>query len=427
MSQARVKASGIATAVKKSERRHIESRGATPVERNPGVARLLPARSPARMRIRGIVVGTLAPQIRSMALPLADGSFNRFDGLIATPHVVETSMFSQRNTIAVWEYGGTTSSGAGELMTHTFTLQRPPLQIGGEYWFLLEEDWLMATPVFVIINVSKIASIKKYSIPNAQLCNTTDVYGRWLSEAPLMEWHSTVMKNFNKGGFKLDAKLRVNYNTALDRWASAQSKAPSKAPIPADWSATSALWPEFDPGDASMIKKGLNWSDFFELDDITEGTNIPSSTHAMNVGEALSMTYMFDMPPMPGKNTGDEGDLTIAWVDHRKNGFVDTCLGVFAGKFIKTRTMWNANAACPWDGDPTKTFSTFGIWMHEVGHILGLEHRRGCLGKEDAVMVGGIDIARSQKIAFLTPDDTARIQKLYPRETAFENGMKPGC
>jgi len=63
--------------------------------------RVAPSRTPQRLHIRGIVVRTLPAQVRSLAFPHRDGSFRRFDGLVATPHLIETSMYSRRNTVAV--------------------------------------------------------------------------------------------------------------------------------------------------------------------------------------------------------------------------------------------------------------------------------------------------------------------------------------
>jgi hypothetical protein len=115
-------------------------------------------------------------------------------------------MYSRRNTVAVWEYGGVTRLPSGELMIQSFTLQFAPLEIGGEYWFQLEEDWLMPSPVFSILSAATIPGPGEKKIPQVNFCNIVNEKGRWLTQAPLMEWHSSLFKKFG-GVFALDSDL----------------------------------------------------------------------------------------------------------------------------------------------------------------------------------------------------------------------------
>jgi len=311
-------------------------------------------------------------------------------------------------------------------MHQSFLLRRPPLEVGGEYWFFLEEDWLTPSPVFSILTAVKIAGPKEKGYP-IDFCKIINAKGRWLSEAPLMEWHSSLLKKVG-GVFALDSQFRENYNTALSKWASAQAKGASKAPVPPAWEFSSAVWPPPNPKDPTDIEPGNNWSDYFETADITQGTGVVSSSNVMKTGAALSMSWMHDIPPEPDGNVEGEGDLVIAYVDLRLDGWVDTCLGHVSLKIKKARVFWNANVNAQFDGSPLTTFSSAGIWMHEVGHLLGLNHRpSGCPGKTDAVMVGGMDIGRSWGTFSLAADDVARIQELYPREVAFDGGFKQNC
>jgi len=312
-------------------------------------------------------------------------------------------------------------------MIQSFTLQRAPLEIGGEYWFQLEEDWLMPSPVFSILSAATIPGPGEKKIPQVNFCNIVNEKGRWLTQAPLMEWHSSLFKKFG-GVFALDSDFQAFYNTALSKWASAQATAPSMAPVPPPWDATSVPWPPYKVGNPVEIEDGQFWGDYVIIDDITQGTGVISTVNAMNTGAPLSMSWMHDIPPQPDEDIKGEADLLVAFVDFRASGFVDTCLGHVSVKLTKSRTFWNSNSNAEYDGDPTKTYSSAGLWLHEVGHLLGLNHRASdCPGKSDAVMIGAMSKARSWETFVLSSDDQARIKALYPREVAFEGGWKKGC
>src|SRR5690606_21276764 len=131
-------------------------------------------------------------------------------------------------------------------------------------------------------------------------------------------------------------------------------------------------------------------------------------------------TYMLDLPPLapPGES---EGDLTLANVDillaTGDQAFLDTCLGYVTPQIQKVCIMWNKSV--DWDGMVNNSFSSFGVWLHETGHILGLAHRpASCPGKSNVVMhSGGTNMNETWNTFILQADDIARIQKLYPRET----------
>lgn len=142
--------------------------------------------------------------------------------------------------------------------------------------------------------------------------------------------------------------------------------------------------------------------------------------------DALTMGLMI----LANQTTVDNDVYASTYRYYDTNNYLTTCLGaVPAPRLEKSRIAFSTALSASWDdvNNSGASPNSQGVWMHEIGHFLGLTHRPAYCS--DAIMNPEGSPASTwepQETWYLFPDDIWRIQMLYPRQTAFPYGSQ-GC
>lgn len=321
-------------------------------------------------------------------------------GWLWTPYVVvvETVLDGRlaSRTVLIWELGGEEWDRTGVTRFEVCRM-RPELALGHRYELSVEPCAVFASelPGYMIrsLRPHDPAGLSGgfggggtggagLGLTAGTTCGEMTYNARWLYDPPSMSWDQSLLGDF-------DERLRDNYHAAAPQWSGAQGGAP-EAPnqdVPQILFA-SATWDE------------ANFVDV-QVDDYL-GVN--AATLALQWQDA-NFTPNFD-------------SYAGTWTRCNTSDYLQTCLGMIASRLEYVRVAFNTNFVWDDPNDEGSSPNSQGVWVHEIGHLLGLPHR-GLSCAQASIMkpVGSIQSTWSNWYA--RDDDDFRIRLLYPREHAF--------
>ena len=392
-----------------------------------------------QLTVIATVVRVMPARWRRLATPRSRGV-----SVICTPMLIKIHNVSCDDTVLVWELGGVAIDRSGYLRRHEFRLTRSRLDIGRTFSVTLEEassgsgggfeirDAVPALPRGKWQKWADSLALAAFS-REWECTHPVNIFGRWLSDPPEMQWHQSLLANDLYGGrFSfLHPTFQENYTTAALKWYDAQDELGAINPgdeNPEPWFVFQSPWPEPDPNDPTLpvVPPGESLESVIQAHfhdfDLSEDPNLEADlTWIMEQGgESLkAMAFMWQHPK----------DF-LALVDYRyekgSKQFVDTCMGVGPlPQISRIRVWWNAQFEYD-DAQNPDSHSSLGIWIHEMGHVLGLAHRKTLCNLDTIMTPGPLSPAETYSLTSLGEDDRNRIAAIYPNEPAVQ-GTKKQC
>lgn len=375
---------------------------------------------------------------------------------IWTPFILAVESLRHGNvgngrTILVWEPGGEISDGSKVLRLQVCR-RRPPLRVGARYLLLVEEcsGFAQTGGGFHAIKAELLSDSEITSrpalartlhsqspplipgFPSARLAKSVDIHeklrgpqlgaiqhrvptqapspaglaarphgpvplmvpttcgtmtwnSRWDYNPPNMHWDVSL-------GLDFDESLKDTYLAAAAQWSGAQAGAPQAA-------GQNVAAIEF----------------FASVWDPAQFVDVPEDRFEGVTAATLGLAWQ------DANFSPDHDTYAGVWTLVNNHEWLETCLGVSAPKLEYVRVIFNTNFLWNDITDQQVSPNTQGVWVHEIGHMLGLPHRLlDC--PESSIMKPGGTIASTWTNWYAQDDDDWRIQELYPREIAFPAG-----
>ncbi len=407
----RTDARGVAAPSESEPRRGVARQSAvrTGVDTRCGPAMTRMMATPReRLSFVGVVVAAGRARRRYYGLPRKYAS-NKCGPFMClwTPLVVSVEIplegaRTNRRSILVWEVGGTES--LGELsVRHEVFRTRPALAVGNRYemWLERSREHDDCGPGFIVLDAKRRPDLDLTiglaipAIPGpgteaggspSQICGAMTFNARWDYDPPSMSWDESLLSDFGE-------TLKDNYHAAAAKWSGSQGNAPQANGQDVEPIAFfAAVW---DPDQFV----NLSYNDFLGAK-----------------GAAMAINFSLVTPATPM----DIYANTYTLVD--THAYLETCLGMIAPTLLGARVLFNTAYSFDEPNDKLVSPSSQGVWVHELGHLLGLTHRANCAFPTIMAEYGSVlDTWTNWN---LSDDDDFRIRLLYPREQAFPVGTR---